>query len=81
MRHAENAQSTIELGLEAGILTFSVRDEGLGFETESRPGGMGMRIMQDRIDALEGALAVESAPGRGTLVLGRVPAAAMEAVS
>lgn len=81
IRHAENAPSTIELALEAGILTFSVRDEGLGFETGSRPGGMGMQIMQDRIDALEGALTVESAPGRGTLVLGRVPAAAMEAIS
>lgn len=81
MRHAENAPSTVELSLDAGILTFSVRDDGLGFEVGQRPDGMGMRIMQDRIDALEGVLTVESAPGRGTLVVGRVPAGVLEAIS
>jgi signal transduction histidine kinase len=81
IRHAENAPSTVELALDGGILTFSVRDDGPGFESGSRPDGMGMRIMQDRIDALEGVLTVESAPGRGTLVVGRVPAAALEVVS
>ena len=81
IRHAENAPSTVELALDGGILTFSVRDDGPGFENGSRPDGMGMRIMQDRIDALEGVLTVESAPGRGTLVVGRVPAAALEVVS
>jgi signal transduction histidine kinase len=81
MRHADNAASTIELSLDAGILTFSVRDDGSGFDVESRLGGMGMRIMQDRIDALDGELTVESAPGRGTLVVGRVPAGVVETVS
>ena len=81
MRHADNAASTIELSLDASILTFSVRDDGSGFDVESRPGGMGMRIMQDRIDALDGVLTVESAPGQGTLVVGRVPAGVLEAIS
>ncbi len=81
IRHAGNAPSMVALALDGGILTFSVRDEGPGFGDAARPDGMGMRIMQDRIDALEGVLTVESAPGRGTLVVGRVPASAMVAAS
>ncbi|MGZ5306339.1 MAG: GAF domain-containing sensor histidine kinase [Actinomycetota bacterium] len=81
IRHAGNAPSTIELALDGGILSFSVRDGGPGFEDAARPDGMGMRIMQDRIDALEGVLTVESTPGLGTLVVGRVPAGVLETLS
>jgi signal transduction histidine kinase len=41
---------------------------------------MGLQIMQDRIDALEGELEVVSSPGSGTTVTGRVPARAIEVV-
>ncbi len=81
LRHAGNAPSTITLTLMEGILTFSLRDEGVGFEVRTRPSGMGMRIMQDRIDALEGVLTVESEPGSGTLVIGSIPARALEIVT
>jgi signal transduction histidine kinase len=78
MRHAGNAASTIELALDAEILTFSVRDDGPGFSSETRSDGMGMRIMQDRIDALEGSLTIGSTPGRGTVVTGRLSARPLE---
>ncbi len=77
IRHAGNAQSTVDLTFDRDLLTFTVRDEGPGFDADARPGGMGTRIMHDRIDALEGALTVESAVGQGTTVAGRIPAAAM----
>jgi signal transduction histidine kinase len=34
---------------------------------------MGLQIMLDRVEALGGTLSVESAPGEGTTVTGRVP--------
>ncbi|MGH2595679.1 MAG: ATP-binding protein [Actinomycetota bacterium] len=80
IRHAGNAPSTIELAFVGNTLTFSVRDEGSGFEVGARTGGMGMRIMQDRIDALEGELTIESAPNQGTIVVGRILARALEGV-
>ena len=39
----------------------------------------GYRPVQDRIAALSGELLIESTPGRGTTVTGRVPARVMEA--
>jgi signal transduction histidine kinase len=40
-----------------------------------------MQIMTDRVAALGGTIAVESAPGRGTMVTGRVPARVLEGVT
>jgi signal transduction histidine kinase len=66
------------LWLEDGRLAFEVADRGPGFEASTRDGGMGLQIMRDRVDALEGELVVRSDPGGGTTVTGRVPARALE---
>jgi hypothetical protein len=44
--------------LSAGprILTFEVADAGAGFDPATTERGMGLQIMQDRVDALEGEL-------------------------
>ena len=73
MRHAGNAGCTVRLAADDGILTFEVADEGSGFEVGATEPGMGLQIMQDRVDALDGDLTVVSQPGRGTTVMGRVP--------
>jgi signal transduction histidine kinase len=36
--------------------------------------------MQDRVDALDGSLTVDSVTGRGTRVIGRVPVKSMAAL-
>jgi signal transduction histidine kinase len=54
-------------------LTFSVHDEGPGFDIEVTPEGMGIQIVRDRIAALDGALTLESSAGGGTTVTGRLP--------
>jgi signal transduction histidine kinase len=78
VRHAGNAPSTVEISFGRELLTFTVRDEGPRFDVDARPGGMGTRMKQDRIDALEGALTVESADGHETVVVGRIPASMLE---
>ena len=78
VRHAGNAPAVVQLSMEGGSLTFVVRDRGAGFEPAGTVRGMGLEIMQDRVDALDGELIVESAPGGGTTVTGRIPASAME---
>ena len=50
-------------------------DQGPGFDVATTPPGMGMQIMQDRVDALAGELRMTSEPGHGTTVRGRLPAA------
>ncbi|HEX3128072.1 MAG TPA: sensor histidine kinase [Thermoanaerobaculia bacterium] len=54
-------------------LLLRVRDDGQGFEPASRPAGMGLRNMRERLEAAGGTLEVESAPGQGTEVRARMP--------
>jgi signal transduction histidine kinase len=75
LRHAGNATATVGLDVNDRTLTFSVRDTGPGFEIDTTPEGMGIQIVRDRIAALNGSLVLESHPGRGTTVMGRLPVA------
>jgi signal transduction histidine kinase len=81
IRHAENAPTVVRLGLEDGTLAFEVADRGPGFEEATTEGGMGLQIMKDRVDALEGELVVRSSPGQGTVVRGHVPARVLDGVT
>ena len=80
LRHAGNATSTVALSCDHECVTFEVRDEGPGFAVATTARGMGIDIMQDRVDALEGSLSIESAPGEGTRVHGRIPVRIREEV-
>jgi signal transduction histidine kinase len=63
----------VRLQTEDGSLKFEVEDDGRGFDLASTPWGSGLTNMADRLDALGGGSEVDSALGRGTRLLGRVP--------
>ena len=70
----DGATAEVEIVHAAGALTFTVSDDGAGFDTRGRAGaGAGFTNMLDRIGALGGSLRVESAPGKGTRVVGSLP--------
>jgi signal transduction histidine kinase len=77
-RHAPSATVEVHLGSDDEAIRFAIHDEGPGFDVSTTDAGEGMQIMQDRIAALAGELVIESTAGRGTTVMGRVPARAME---
>lgn len=79
-RHAPGTAVTIRLTTSADELVFVVRDEGPGFDPSGTRAREGMQIMTDRVAALGGSIAVESAIGRGTTVTGRLPAHRLEAL-
>jgi signal transduction histidine kinase len=66
------AKATISIGVEEEALVFEIADDGCGFVTEQPPNG-GLRRIGDRVAALGGRLEIESVPGRGTNVSGRLP--------
>ena len=74
-KHAgEGARATVELDERDGALRFSVADDGHGYDAAATAnGGAGLQNMMDRIGALGGSLRVESAPGKGTRVIGVLP--------
>ena len=78
MRHAHGASCIVTIGDDGTYISALIADEGPGFDPPSSPAGMGTQIMQDRVDALEGELAVASAPGQGTRVRIKVPALGAE---
>jgi signal transduction histidine kinase len=71
-KYARASRVSIELSRSNGLLTFSVRDDGRGFDPELAHGS-GLQGMADRLDALGGSLRVQSAVGDGTIVTGLVP--------
>ncbi len=78
-RHAPSATVEVHLGSDDEAIRFAIHDDGPGFDVSTTDAGEGMQIMRDRIAALAGELVIESTPGRGTTVAGRLPARAMEA--
>jgi signal transduction histidine kinase len=74
-KHAgDGATITVTLGEDEGALLFEVRDDGAGFAMASgAQRGHGFVNMAVRVGAFGGTLRVESAPGEGTTVAGRVP--------
>jgi signal transduction histidine kinase len=74
-KHAgEGATIVVDLHEEQGALLFSVSDTGAGFDPDGTAGqGHGFVNMADRVGAFGGTLRVDSAPGRGTSISGRIP--------
>jgi signal transduction histidine kinase len=72
-KYAEATHATVTLAQQNGRLTFAVVDDGRGFDANARGAGTGLQGMADRLEAIGGELTVESAPGRGTTVRGRIP--------
>jgi signal transduction histidine kinase len=72
-KYAGAKQAIVRLEADDGSLRFEVEDDGAGFDAANARKGSGLTNMADRLDALGGDLDVDSAPGRGTLLRGRLP--------
>jgi len=72
-KYAHASVITIGFRERDGALEFSVADDGVGFSTETNGNGTGIQGMRDRMAVFGGDAEIESSPGRGTIVRGRVP--------
>ncbi|MDO8449619.1 MAG: CHASE3 domain-containing protein [Rhodoferax sp.] len=70
--HAHNVWIT--LGARDGYVYLSVRDDGIGFDTETQPSSAhGLTGMRFRVEAEGGSLAIESTLGKGTSIQVALP--------
>jgi signal transduction histidine kinase len=74
-KHAgEGASAVICLGEADGDVSFSVEDDGAGFDPSAVEYGAGLTNLADRVAAVGGTLQIDSRPGRGTRIAGEIPA-------
>jgi signal transduction histidine kinase len=72
-KYADATNVTVALACTGDSLRFEVRDDGRGFDTARNGYGTGLQGIADRLEVLDGALEVESAPMAGTTVRGIIP--------
>jgi signal transduction histidine kinase len=72
-KYADAANVTVRLTQDLDTLTFAVTDDGVGFDTAETTSGTGLQGIVDRLDTVNGAITIDSAPGQGTVVTGTVP--------
>ncbi len=76
-RHAAASRVVVTLSYVGDTVTLDIDDDGVGFDGKPQPqvgGGFGLLGMRERLEAVGGALEVESVPGQGTTVAASVPA-------
>jgi signal transduction histidine kinase len=71
IKYASCSIIQIELNIdEYKIMSFSIKDNGTGFDPERTPKGGGIRNMNYRIGLLNGALTLSSTKNEGTVIVG-----------
>jgi signal transduction histidine kinase len=79
-KHAGAGHVSVALTCRRGEVVAVVEDDGRGFDADGEtqaaaPGRLGLLGMRERVTLVRGALEIESAPGRGTTVIARIPLA------
>ena len=72
-KYSEASRATVRLLDEDGWLTFTVADDGVGFDPDTAARGTGLQGIVDRLEALGGTLEIRSRPMKGTTLTGRIP--------
>jgi signal transduction histidine kinase len=70
-KYARASSATVCISRSNGAATVSVTDDGVGGADPAL--GSGLRGLADRVEALNGHLDVDSAPGRGTRIRAEIP--------
>ncbi len=73
-KHAQTDRVVVKVEIEADRLRFTVRDEGVGFDTEAaEAAGHGMGNLKRRAERVSGSIRIDSTPGKGTEVVFEAP--------
>jgi NarL family two-component system sensor histidine kinase LiaS len=72
-RHSHATRVDLSLVYNGDTVQLSLSDNGCGFDMNSKPNGMGLRSIRERISSVHGTIQIQSAPGHGTRLLVQVP--------
>jgi signal transduction histidine kinase len=77
VKHARASAVGVEVEVARDTLRVAVRDDGCGFDLATGR-GLGLAGLADRISIVNGAMRIDSTPGRGTTLHAEVPLTAAE---
>ena len=75
-RHAQASQAVLSLRLDEKKVYLTIEDNGIGIppvDAANRLRSHGLKIMEERAEALDGTLAIRSTPGKGTTIEISIP--------
>ncbi len=72
-RHSQARTMGVSLSAGHRSLDICVMDDGVGFEPRERRDGLGLRGIEERVREIGGTLTIDSAPGRGAILVLNVP--------
>ena len=75
-RHAQASEVEVGLICDEGMITLSIRDDGVGFDLGpiSQSGAhLGLLSMKERLRLVHGTLEVATSPGEGTHIQVNIP--------
>ncbi len=78
IKHSGSNEVKIHIEQKENMLNFEYQDNGVGFEKDStmldkEKSGMGLFDISERVKILGGNLYIDTAPGRGVLILIKIP--------
>jgi signal transduction histidine kinase len=76
-RHSSAMQVNVQLDMGETDIKVVVDDNGKGFDKADLPerGGMGLKVIRDRVEMLGGSIEIDTSVGKGTRVTFQIPAA------
>ena len=77
-RHSRAETVNMLFQLDQGNTTLVIKDDGCGFQVESRHSGMGLASMRERVEQLGGDIQIKSEIGKGTVITVTLPVATPE---
>jgi two-component system nitrate/nitrite sensor histidine kinase NarX len=76
-KHAGATSAIVRITNGTDTTSIAIEDDGHGFDLTGtlldRDSGFGLHTMRERMELIGGTLSIESAPGRGTRVIARIP--------
>ncbi|MES1250265.1 MAG: ATP-binding protein, partial [Chitinophaga rupis] len=73
IKHAHAKDATIQLKKEPDYLELVIQDNGIGFDTKKGSKGIGLRNIKNRVGLYNGAVAIDSEPGKGCTLRITIP--------
>lgn len=69
IKHADASKLLIQLLIDDESIVLSAEDDGVGFDQENITEGLGMVGLRQRVEHMNGKLAIDSEPERGTEIM------------